>query len=92
MEILIFIVLIFAVFYFLMIRPQRKRQSEHRNLVEHLQKGDKVVTIGGLYGEIDSVDDMEVVLKVEDGSRLKFLRSSIMGKQQIEEADRSPLT
>ncbi|MCL0092371.1 preprotein translocase subunit YajC, partial [Dehalococcoidia bacterium] len=72
---LIFLVLIFAVFYFLLIRPQRKRQSEHRMLIEGLQKGDKVITIGGIYGEIDSIDEQELILRVEDGSRLKLLRT-----------------
>ncbi|MCD5412990.1 MAG: preprotein translocase subunit YajC [Dehalococcoidia bacterium] len=81
---LIFLVLIFAVFYFLLIRPQRKRQSEHRMLIEGLQKGDKVITIGGIYGEIDSIDEQELILRVEDGSRLKLLRTSIMGIQQSE--------
>ncbi|MCL0029997.1 preprotein translocase subunit YajC [Dehalococcoidia bacterium] len=80
----IFLVLIFAVFYFLLIRPQRKRQSEHRMLIEGLQKGDKVITIGGIYGEIDSIDEQELILRVEDGSRLKLLRTSIMGIQQSE--------
>ena len=80
----IFLVLIFAVFYFLLIRPQRKRQSEHRMLIEELQKGDKVITIGGIYGEIDSIGEQELILRVEDGSRLKLLRTSIMGKQQSE--------
>ncbi|MCL0050398.1 preprotein translocase subunit YajC [Dehalococcoidia bacterium] len=81
---LIFLVLIFAVFYFLLIRPQRKRQSEHRMLIEGLQKGDKVITIGGIYGEIDSIDEQELILRVEDSSRLKLLRTSIMGIQQSE--------
>jgi len=80
----IFLVLIFAVFYFLLIRPQRKRQNEHRMLIEELQKGDKVITIGGIYGEIDSIGEQELILRVEDGSRLKLLRTSIMGMQQSE--------
>ncbi|MCL0082019.1 preprotein translocase subunit YajC [Dehalococcoidia bacterium] len=81
---LIFLILIFAVFYFLLIRPQRKRQSEHRMLIEGLQKGDKVITMGGIYGEIDSIDEQELILRVEDGSRLKLLRTSIMSIQQSE--------
>lgn len=81
---LIFLVLIFAVFYFLLIRPQRKRQSEHRMLIEELQKGDKVITIGGIYGEIDSIDEQEIILRIEGGGRLKVLRTSIMGMQQSE--------
>jgi preprotein translocase subunit YajC len=81
---LIFLGLMFAVFYFLLIRPQRKRQSEHRMLIEGLQKGDKVITIGGIYGEIDSIGGQELILKVEDGSRLKLLRTSIMAMQQTD--------
>ena len=81
---IIFLVLIFAVFYFLMIRPQRKKQSEQKRLTEELRKGDKVITIGGIYGEVDSVGERDVILRVEGGNKLKFLKSSIMGKQQIE--------
>jgi len=88
----IILVVMFAVFYFLVIRPQKKRQGEHQRLVEALQKGDKVITIGGLMGEIDNVGEHDVILRVEDGSRLKFLKTSIMGKQpagDIPEADES---
>ena len=82
---LVFLVLMFGAFYFLLIRPQRKKQAEHQEFVEELQEGDKVITIGGLYGEIDSVGDMYIVVQVEDGSKLKFLKSSIMAMQQIDE-------
>jgi len=82
---IVVLVVMFAVFYFLIIRPQRKRQGEHQRLVEELQRGDRVITIGGIYGEIESVGEYDVVLKVEDGSKLKFLKNSIMGKQQMEE-------
>lgn len=84
MEILIFMGVIFAAFYYLMIRPQRKRQSEHQMLIEELQKGDKVITIGGIYGEIDSIGEQELILRIEDGGRLKLLRSSITGLQYTE--------
>ncbi len=82
---LIVVIAMFVIFYFFIIRPQRRRQSEHQRLVEALQSGDKVITIGGICGEIESVDEYDVILRVEDGSRLRFLKSSIMGKQQIEE-------
>ncbi len=81
---IIFLALIFAAFYFLMIRPQRKRQKEHKSFIEELQTGDKVITIGGMFGEIDSVDEQDFILKVEDGTRVKFLKNSIMGKQQTD--------
>lgn len=75
-----FLVGLFAVFYFLMIRPQRKRQKEHNNLLQSLQKGDKVITIGGAYGEIQSIDEDSVVLKVESGVSIRFARDAIGGK------------
>ena len=79
---LIVLVLMFGAFYFLLIRPQRKRQSEHRDFVESLKEGDAVITIGGIYGEVTSVSEYEVVIKVEDGSLLRLLKTSIMAMQQ----------
>lgn len=84
-SVLIFLVLMGGIFYFFMIRPQRRRQSEHKLFVEGLQRGDKVVTIGGIYGEVDYVGEYEVILVVEDGSKIKFLKTSVMGRQQIEQ-------
>ena len=81
---LILMALIFVVFYFLMIRPQRKKQSAQKDLLGQLQKGDKVITIGGIYGEIDYVGEREVILRIEGGNKLKVLKSSITGKQQID--------
>jgi len=81
---ILFLVGIFAIFYFLTIRPQRKKQSEHRRLTEELQRGDKVITVGGIYGEIDYVGERHVIIRVEDGTKLRLLKSSIMGQQQIE--------
>lgn len=84
---IIFLVLIFGVLYFLMIRPQRKKQSEHSRLVQELRKGDKVITAGGIHGEIDYIGEEEVVLKVEDGHRLRLLKNSIMSKRETEEGE-----
>ncbi|MFC2028063.1 preprotein translocase subunit YajC [Chloroflexota bacterium] len=81
---IIFLALMFAAFYFLLIRPQRKRQKEHRSFIEELQRGDKVITVGGIFGEIDSVSEQDFILKVEDGTKVKFLKNSIMGKQQTD--------
>jgi len=79
---IIFLVLIFAVIYFLMIRPQRKRQKERQELMQGLQKGDKVITIGGIYGQIESLSEDSVVLKVESGTTIRVARGSIAGKQE----------
>jgi preprotein translocase subunit YajC len=59
-----FMVLIFAVFYFLMVRPQMKRQKEHKAMVEALGKGDEVVTAGGIVGKITELGDQFVTLQV----------------------------
>ena len=79
---IIFLVLLFAVFYFLMIRPQRKKQKEHQELVQELRKGDRVVTAGGIYGEIESVSEDSVVIKVESGTTMRVARGSVAGKRE----------
>lgn len=71
------LVLMFAIFYFLLIRPQQKQQKAVREMQNSLQKGDKIVTIGGLHGILDSVDENKIVLKVGDGTRLTFDRKSV---------------
>jgi preprotein translocase subunit YajC len=74
---LIFLVVIFAMFYFVMIRPQRKRQKEQQAMMAGLQKGDKVMTIGGIYGTIESLSDESLVLKVEGGTTIRVARSAV---------------
>ncbi|HYS13373.1 MAG TPA: preprotein translocase subunit YajC [Burkholderiaceae bacterium] len=59
-----FMVLIFVVFYFLLIRPQTKRQKEHKSMVETLGKGDEVVTSGGIIGKITELSDQYMVVQV----------------------------
>ena len=72
------LILMFVVFYFLLIRPQQKRQKEHANMVKNLAKGDRVVTTGGLIGTIHTLQDDYVVLKVGDqDTKLEVLRSAI---------------
>ncbi len=70
-----------AVFYFMLIRPQRKRQNKHNELISSLKRGDSVVTAGGIYGEIDSISDTSIVLTVEDGGKIRLAKSSIVDKQ-----------
>lgn len=73
-----FLVVIFALFYFVMIRPQRKRQKDQQQMISALQKGDKVITAGGIYGVIDSVREDSVIIKVESGTLLKVAKGSVM--------------
>ena len=79
---IIFLVLIFAMMYFLMIRPQRKRQREQQELLQQIKKGEKVIISGGIYAQIESVSEETVVVKVESGATMRVLKSSVMGKQQ----------
>jgi len=78
----VFMVLMFGVFYFFMIRPQRKKQQEHQQLLSDLKPGDRVITIGGIYGRIESIRDDSVVLKVESGATIRVVRNGIAGKQE----------
>ena len=79
---IIFLLLIFGIFYFLMIRPQRKKQKEHQKLVEELRKGDRVITAGGIYGVIESLSEDSVIMKVESGATMRVARRSIVSKRQ----------
>ncbi|GAG65399.1 unnamed protein product [marine sediment metagenome] len=78
---ILFLVLIFAAMYFFMIKPQRKRQKEQQELVQELRRGDKVVTTGGIYGQIENLSQDTVVLRIESGATIKVARISIAGKQ-----------
>ncbi|WP_420800233.1 preprotein translocase subunit YajC [Neobacillus terrae] len=71
------LILMFVLFYFLLIRPQQKRQKSVQNMQSELKKGDRIVTIGGLHGFVDAIDESTVVIKCGDGSRLTYDRSAI---------------
>ena len=83
------LIVIFAVFYFMLIRPQMKRSKEHRQLVSQLGKGDEVVTNGGLLGRITDVSESFVTLEIADNVEIKLQRqavTSIMPKGTIKSA------
>lgn len=71
------LILIGVVFYFFMIRPQAKKAKEVRKFRENIQKGDKIVTIGGIHGKVVELKDTNLVLEVEGGSRLRIERSAV---------------
>jgi len=71
------ILLMFVLFYFLLIRPQQKRQKAVQSMQNELKKGDKIVTIGGLHGIVDAVDEGKIVVKCGDGSRLTYDRNAV---------------
>lgn len=70
-------ILMFAVLYFLLIRPQQKRQKTRNSMLNQLKKGDKVTTIGGMHGTIMEITDDIVVLRVNDATKLTFDRSAV---------------
>ncbi len=74
---LIMFALIIVVFYFLMIRPQNRKQKEAKKMLDSLRKGDRVATIGGLRGSVVSVKDDAVVLKVDDTTKIEFNKGAI---------------
>ena len=77
-------ILIFGIFYFLLIRPQQKRQQELVKMTEGLKKGDRVVTAGGVIGTVTSVQSDYVVIKVEDNdqTKMEILKSAITGMRK----------
>jgi preprotein translocase subunit YajC len=71
------LVLMFVVLYFIMIRPQMKRQKEHRAMIEALAKGDEVVTSGGMLGKVTKLGDTFITLELAQGTEAQFQRSAV---------------
>jgi preprotein translocase subunit YajC len=81
------IVLIVLIFYFLMYRPMRKRQKALESMINGLQKGDRVITNGGLYGTISDVNrENTFVLKVADNTQVEVAKNAIASKQAMPES------
>ena len=74
---LIMLVVLFALFYFMLIRPQQKRQKEHKEMVEKLAKGDEVVTQGGILGKITEIGDSFVSVEIANGTVIKIQRAAV---------------
>ncbi|ATP41251.1 preprotein translocase subunit YajC [Solibacillus sp. R5-41] len=71
------IIIMFVAMWFILIRPAQKRQKATVAMQNDLKRGDRVVTVGGLHGEVDAIEDTVVYIKVDDGTRLKFERQAI---------------
>lgn len=74
---MIMLVAIVFIFYFMMIRPQKKRQEAHRKLLDSLRRGDKVVTASGIHGTVADVEESTVMLQVSDNTKIRVDRSSV---------------
>ena len=83
-----FFIAIFAIFYFLLIRPQQKKVKEHQKMVEALRRGDQVVTAGGLLGKVVKVDEGEATVELAEGVKVRVIKSTIaQGRSKTEPAD-----
>lgn len=71
------VVLMIAIFYFFLIRPQKKQEKEAKKMLSELKKGDKIVTIGGIHGVVFAVKEATVVVKVDDVAKIEFTKSAI---------------
>jgi preprotein translocase subunit YajC len=82
---IIFLVAIFAIMYFLMIRPRQRQQRQHEDMMKELRPGDRVIIAGGIYGQIESLTEETAILRIESGATMKVARGSIIGRQELEE-------
>jgi preprotein translocase subunit YajC len=74
---MVFFGLIFVVFYFFMIRPQQKKAKEERAFRDSLQKGDKVATIGGIHGQVESIEENTALVRVDSNTKLRFDKAAL---------------
>ncbi|MHB1016423.1 MAG: preprotein translocase subunit YajC [Coriobacteriia bacterium] len=77
------LVVLFGAFYLLMIRPQQKRQKEHASLIASLVEGDRVITIGGMYGTVRTIEGNRVGLEVATGVVIEVDRSAVASREQV---------
>ena len=80
------LILLFAVFYFLLIRPQQKRSKQHKTFMENLKKGDTVITSGGLYGKITGITDEAITMEIAEKVRVKVTKSAVVDYVKGEQA------
>lgn len=71
------LIILFVIFYFMLIRPQQKQQRKRQELLRNLEKGNRVVTIGGIYGMIKEIDEETIMLRIADNLNIKFARGAV---------------
>lgn len=74
---IVYIIILFAILYFLMIRPQQTRQKKHQEMVRKLSVNDEIVTIGGIYGTVVKVKEKSIIVRVADNVRIEFAKSAV---------------
>ena len=75
---IVILVLLFGMFYFLMVRPMRQREKKHDEMVSGLEVGDRVITAGGIYGDIESITQDSIVIKIESGATMRVTKGSVL--------------
>lgn len=78
------LILMFVIFYFLLIRPQQKKTKEHREMVAGIKKGDRIITSGGIHGQVTAVDDATLTVEISDKVRVKLNRANVAGMIQTQ--------
>lgn len=88
----VMIIAMFAIFYFILIRPQQKQLKEHRALLGSLKKGDEIVTQGGMFGRIHALTEKVVTLEIANGVRVQVLKSSVQSRASAAQLEASSTT
>ncbi len=82
---ILFLIGIIGMFYFFMIRPIRQREKQHDRMVAELEKGDMVITAGGMYGQVEIIDEDSVVIKVESGALIRVIKGGVLRRPDEKE-------
>jgi preprotein translocase subunit YajC len=88
---IVIVVILFALFWLLLIRPQRRRQAEQTALIQNVQVGDEIVTAGGLFGHVQGVADDELLVEIAPGTNVRIARRAVAGIVGPEEEDEEEL-
>lgn len=83
---IIFLVLLVGIFYFMLIRPQKRRVEQHRTLIESLGLGDEIVTIGGIFGTIKNIHDEDMEVEIASGTVIRIVKTAV-ARQVVEDVD-----
>jgi preprotein translocase subunit YajC len=78
------LILMFVIFYFLLIRPQQKKTKEHRDMIAGIKKGDRIITSGGIHGQVTAVEDTTLTVEISDKVRIKLNRANVAGLFQAQ--------
>jgi len=84
-------ILIIGIFYFLIIRPQNKKQKETQKMLAALKKGDKIITIGGIHGTIQTVKEQTVIVRLDEGVKVEFSRSAISSVELVAKEEKEEI-